>query len=148
MSPINPTVLNVDGQINERLSASVISSSPLLFDIAALYKPLPPANASLADIFTFLKVADTGTTPNIRASAGRDDTNSDSFLITYVSNGQIIRRSVETAIDPNGAAVAQADRSVAIGAVQLAFPGEDPQNNNDGPIAFEIPQIGSSQIGA
>lgn len=148
MSPINPTVLNVDGQINERLSASVISSSPLLFDIAALYKPLPPANASLADIFTFLKVADTGTTPNIRASAGRDDTNSDAFLITYVSNGQIIRRSVETAIDPNGAAVAQADRAVSIGAVQLAFPGEDPQNNNDGPIAFEIPQIGSSQIGA
>lgn len=147
-SPINPTVLTTDGQINERLSASVLSSSPLLFDIAALYKALLPANATVAQTFDYLKVADTGTTSDIRASAGRDDTNSNSFLVVYVSNGQIMRRSVETAIDPNGQSVSQADTSVATGATHLMFPGEDPEANNDGPIVFDIPQVGSSQIGA
>lgn len=146
-APINPTVLGTNGVINSRLSAGIISSGSLLHDISGVIKPDIVSPVTQTEIFNYLSVADSATVSNTRGVAGAPNNNYVGVIIGYVSDGEIIRRFLESIIDPNGAAISQGDEALAIAAVQLLFPGEDPQSEKQGAVAFTIPQQGSRKNG-
>jgi hypothetical protein len=145
---ISPTVLSVDftstSTVTGRLSTSIMSSTPLLRDISGDIKPSITNPVNQNALFAYLKVADTSTVSNTRGVAAGNNSDSFGVEIAYVSNSTIIRRLAQSIIGPNGEPISSNDTwAAAIGAVQLLFPGADPQAANEGPILFEIPQVGT-----
>lgn len=144
-TPINPVVLAVDGGINERITGvSILSSSPLLTDIAGGYKEVPTMPADYMTTFSYFKVVDTGTAVNIRGVVGKKSDNSNGFRAGYVSEGRIGRDSEETVLNSNVQPGAQAEVVVSIGAAQFLFPADAPALGV-APVVFTIPQFGSDQ---